>query len=165
MYHVGFSTGIYDISTHVWSPIRFTAFMCMTWVHFPGRDVPHAEEQPDQTAHRGGPRRGHQRPGGDHAQEDGNGKMFIFIFIRLNQAECCATYCLTCQANFIVPCVYNHCLTWPQLTNSCFRLNILSEHKISMSCFLPQDHDSRLSYADFEKAVRDENLLLEAFGT
>ncbi|KAM9415890.1 calaxin-like isoform 1-T2 [Salvelinus alpinus] len=27
------------------------------------------------------------------------------------------------------------------------------------------DHDSRLSYADFEKAVRDENLLLEAFGT
>ncbi|KAI4890260.1 hypothetical protein NFI96_014035 [Prochilodus magdalenae] len=27
------------------------------------------------------------------------------------------------------------------------------------------DHDSRLSYADFDKAVRDENLLLEAFGT
>ncbi|XP_062870213.1 calaxin [Trichomycterus rosablanca] len=26
------------------------------------------------------------------------------------------------------------------------------------------DHDSRLSYSDFEKAVRDENLLLEAFG-
>lgn len=34
-----------------------------------------------------------------------------------------------------------------------------------MSCFLPQDHDSRLSYADLEKDVRDENLLLEAFGT
>ncbi|GAA6103428.1 EF-hand calcium-binding domain-containing protein 1 [Tachysurus ichikawai] len=27
------------------------------------------------------------------------------------------------------------------------------------------DHDSRLSYSDFEKAVRDENLLLEAFGS
>ncbi|XP_026867902.1 EF-hand calcium-binding domain-containing protein 1 [Electrophorus electricus] len=27
------------------------------------------------------------------------------------------------------------------------------------------DHDSRLSCDDFEKAVRDENLLLEAFGT
>ncbi|XP_053570018.1 calaxin isoform X1 [Bombina bombina] len=26
------------------------------------------------------------------------------------------------------------------------------------------DHDSKLSYADFEKAVREENLLLEAFG-
>ncbi|XP_063308513.1 calaxin [Pelobates fuscus] len=26
------------------------------------------------------------------------------------------------------------------------------------------DHDSKLSYTDFEKAVRDENLLLEAFG-
>lgn len=35
-----------------------------------------------------------------------------------------------------------------------------------MSCFhQDHDHDSRLSYADFEKAVRDENLLLEAFGT
>ncbi|NP_001134443.1 calaxin [Salmo salar] len=30
---------------------------------------------------------------------------------------------------------------------------------------MDHDHDSRLSYADFEKAVRDENLLLEAFGT
>ncbi|XP_007259852.3 calaxin [Astyanax mexicanus] len=27
------------------------------------------------------------------------------------------------------------------------------------------DHDSRLSYSDFEKSVREENLLLEAFGT
>ncbi|KAF4073852.1 hypothetical protein AMELA_G00248030 [Ameiurus melas] len=27
------------------------------------------------------------------------------------------------------------------------------------------DHDSRLSYSDFENAVRDENLLLEAFGS
>ncbi|KAL0961897.1 hypothetical protein UPYG_G00333100 [Umbra pygmaea] len=27
------------------------------------------------------------------------------------------------------------------------------------------DHDGKLSYADFEKAVNDENLLLEAFGT
>uniref|UniRef100_A0A674E6U1 Calaxin n=1 Tax=Salmo trutta TaxID=8032 RepID=A0A674E6U1_SALTR len=27
------------------------------------------------------------------------------------------------------------------------------------------DHDSRLSYADLEKDVRDENLLLDAFGT
>ncbi|XP_020640895.3 calaxin isoform X2 [Pogona vitticeps] len=26
------------------------------------------------------------------------------------------------------------------------------------------DHDGKLSYADFEKAVKDENLLLEAFG-
>ncbi|XP_053323619.1 calaxin [Spea bombifrons] len=26
------------------------------------------------------------------------------------------------------------------------------------------DHDSKLSYSDFDKAVRDENLLLEAFG-
>uniref|UniRef100_A0A8C5Q6U0 EF-hand domain-containing protein n=1 Tax=Leptobrachium leishanense TaxID=445787 RepID=A0A8C5Q6U0_9ANUR len=26
------------------------------------------------------------------------------------------------------------------------------------------DHDSKLSYTDFDKAVRDENLLLEAFG-
>ncbi|XP_048366335.1 calaxin isoform X3 [Sphaerodactylus townsendi] len=26
------------------------------------------------------------------------------------------------------------------------------------------DHDGKLSYTDFEKAVRDENLLLEAFG-
>ncbi|XP_042328609.1 EF-hand calcium-binding domain-containing protein 1 isoform X3 [Sceloporus undulatus] len=26
------------------------------------------------------------------------------------------------------------------------------------------DHDGKLSYVDFEKAVRDENLLLEAFG-
>uniref|UniRef100_A0A8D0C5S0 Calaxin n=1 Tax=Salvator merianae TaxID=96440 RepID=A0A8D0C5S0_SALMN len=26
------------------------------------------------------------------------------------------------------------------------------------------DHDGKLSYSDFEKAVRDENLLLEAFG-
>ncbi|XP_066571567.1 calaxin isoform X2 [Amia ocellicauda] len=30
---------------------------------------------------------------------------------------------------------------------------------------MDHDHDSRLSFADFEKAVRDENLLLEAFGT
>nr|XP_015213589.1 PREDICTED: EF-hand calcium-binding domain-containing protein 1 isoform X3 [Lepisosteus oculatus] len=29
---------------------------------------------------------------------------------------------------------------------------------------MDHDHDSRLSYTDFEKAVRDENLLLEAFG-
>ncbi|KAM4597606.1 calaxin-like [Polymixia lowei] len=29
---------------------------------------------------------------------------------------------------------------------------------------MDHDHDSRLSYADFEKAVREENLLLEAFG-
>ncbi|XP_029919612.1 calaxin [Myripristis murdjan] len=27
------------------------------------------------------------------------------------------------------------------------------------------DHDGRLSYADFERAVREENLLLEAFGS
>lgn len=27
------------------------------------------------------------------------------------------------------------------------------------------DHDGRLSFADFEKSVREENLLLEAFGT
>lgn len=27
------------------------------------------------------------------------------------------------------------------------------------------DHDSRLSYSDFERAVRNENLLLEAFGS
>ncbi|NP_001089695.1 EF-hand calcium-binding domain-containing protein 1 [Xenopus laevis] len=27
------------------------------------------------------------------------------------------------------------------------------------------DHDSKLSYTDFEKAVQEENLLLEAFGT
>uniref|UniRef100_A0A3B1J7I9 Calaxin n=1 Tax=Astyanax mexicanus TaxID=7994 RepID=A0A3B1J7I9_ASTMX len=27
------------------------------------------------------------------------------------------------------------------------------------------DHDSRLSYSEFEKSVREENLLLEAFGT
>ncbi|KAG7317146.1 hypothetical protein KOW79_019444 [Hemibagrus wyckioides] len=27
------------------------------------------------------------------------------------------------------------------------------------------DHDGRLSYSDFEKAVREENLLLEAFGS
>ncbi|RLW11361.1 hypothetical protein DV515_00001517 [Chloebia gouldiae] len=26
------------------------------------------------------------------------------------------------------------------------------------------DHDGKLSFTDFEKAVRDENLLLEAFG-
>ncbi|KAM3843373.1 calaxin-like [Diretmus argenteus] len=30
---------------------------------------------------------------------------------------------------------------------------------------MDHDHDGRLSYADFEKAVREENLLLEAFGT
>ncbi|CAI9580751.1 unnamed protein product [Staurois parvus] len=30
---------------------------------------------------------------------------------------------------------------------------------------MDHDHDSKLSYADFEKAVREENLLLEAFGT
>ncbi|KAK6491431.1 EF-hand calcium-binding domain-containing protein 1 isoform X1 [Huso huso] len=29
---------------------------------------------------------------------------------------------------------------------------------------MDHDHDSRLSYADFEKAVKEENLLLEAFG-
>uniref|UniRef100_A0A8D0G5V5 Calaxin n=1 Tax=Sphenodon punctatus TaxID=8508 RepID=A0A8D0G5V5_SPHPU len=29
---------------------------------------------------------------------------------------------------------------------------------------MDHDHDGKLSYADFEKAVRDENLLLEAFG-
>ncbi|KAK1880207.1 EF-hand calcium-binding domain containing protein 1 [Dissostichus eleginoides] len=27
------------------------------------------------------------------------------------------------------------------------------------------DHDGRLSFTDFEKSVREENLLLEAFGT
>lgn len=27
------------------------------------------------------------------------------------------------------------------------------------------DHDGRLSFADFEKSVKEENLLLEAFGT
>ncbi|KAJ8403119.1 hypothetical protein AAFF_G00360350 [Aldrovandia affinis] len=30
---------------------------------------------------------------------------------------------------------------------------------------MDHDHDGRLSYTDFEKAVREENLLLEAFGT
>ncbi|XP_029023143.1 calaxin isoform X2 [Betta splendens] len=30
---------------------------------------------------------------------------------------------------------------------------------------MDHDHDGRLSFSDFEKAVRDENLLLEAFGT
>uniref|UniRef100_UPI0037E7D393 calaxin n=1 Tax=Semicossyphus pulcher TaxID=241346 RepID=UPI0037E7D393 len=30
---------------------------------------------------------------------------------------------------------------------------------------MDHDHDCRLSFADFEKAVREENLLLEAFGT
>ncbi|XP_024920933.1 peroxisome biogenesis factor 1 isoform X3 [Cynoglossus semilaevis] len=30
---------------------------------------------------------------------------------------------------------------------------------------MDHDHDGRLSFADFEKAVKDENLLLEAFGT
>ncbi|XP_068603379.1 calaxin [Brachionichthys hirsutus] len=30
---------------------------------------------------------------------------------------------------------------------------------------MDHDHDGRLSFADFEKAVREENLLLEAFGT
>ncbi|KAG7261433.1 hypothetical protein CRUP_015570 [Coryphaenoides rupestris] len=29
---------------------------------------------------------------------------------------------------------------------------------------MDQDHDGRLSFSDFEKAVKDENLLLEAFG-
>ncbi|NXS54286.1 EFCB1 protein, partial [Brachypteracias leptosomus] len=29
---------------------------------------------------------------------------------------------------------------------------------------MDHDHDGRLSFTDFEKAVRDENLLLEAFG-
>ncbi|XP_043923610.1 EF-hand calcium-binding domain-containing protein 1 [Protopterus annectens] len=29
---------------------------------------------------------------------------------------------------------------------------------------MDHDHDGRLSYTDFDKAVRDENLLLEAFG-
>ncbi|KAM5157593.1 calaxin [Mantella aurantiaca] len=29
---------------------------------------------------------------------------------------------------------------------------------------MDHDHDSKLSYADFERAVREENLLLEAFG-
>ncbi|XP_073319337.1 calaxin [Pagrus major] len=29
---------------------------------------------------------------------------------------------------------------------------------------MDRDHDGRLSFADFEKAVREENLLLEAFG-
>ncbi|XP_072139224.1 calaxin [Mobula birostris] len=29
---------------------------------------------------------------------------------------------------------------------------------------LDYDHDNKVSYADFEKAVKDENLLLEAFG-
>ncbi|XP_027141849.1 calaxin [Larimichthys crocea] len=30
---------------------------------------------------------------------------------------------------------------------------------------MDQDHDGRISFEDFEKAVREENLLLEAFGT
>ncbi|XP_018587420.1 EF-hand calcium-binding domain-containing protein 1-like isoform X5 [Scleropages formosus] len=30
---------------------------------------------------------------------------------------------------------------------------------------MDHDHDSQLSYADFERAVKDESLLLEAFGT
>ncbi|XP_059206063.1 calaxin [Centropristis striata] len=30
---------------------------------------------------------------------------------------------------------------------------------------MDHDHDGRLSFSDFEKAVREENLLLEAFGT
>ncbi|XP_042362554.1 EF-hand calcium-binding domain-containing protein 1 [Plectropomus leopardus] len=30
---------------------------------------------------------------------------------------------------------------------------------------MDHDHDGRLSFTDFEKAVREENLLLEAFGT
>lgn len=30
---------------------------------------------------------------------------------------------------------------------------------------MDHDHDGRLSFADFEKSVREENLLLEAFGT
>lgn len=29
---------------------------------------------------------------------------------------------------------------------------------------MDHDHDGKLSFTDFEKAVRDENLLLEAFG-
>lgn len=35
-----------------------------------------------------------------------------------------------------------------------------------MCCYLQDhDHDGRLSFTDFEKAVREEDLLLEAFGT
>lgn len=38
--------------------------------------------------------------------------------------------------------------------------------KNELSFFPPQDqdHDGRLSFSDFEKAVKEENLLLEAFG-
>lgn len=38
---------------------------------------------------------------------------------------------------------------------------------LTASFFHPQDkdHDGRLSFSDFEKAVGHENLLLEAFGT
>ena len=36
---------------------------------------------------------------------------------------------------------------------------------MSFSCAQDPDHDGRLSFIDFETAVKEENLLLEAFGT
>lgn len=40
--------------------------------------------------------------------------------------------------------------------------NIYSTNDVDVQDY---DHDSRLSYSDFEKAVKEENLLLEAFGS
>lgn len=45
-------------------------------------------------------------------------------------------------------------------------LAIKQRKQNNMSSILQDhDHDGRLSFTDFEKSVKEENLLLEAFGT
>ncbi|NWH81233.1 EFCB1 protein, partial [Piaya cayana] len=53
-----------------------------------------------------------------------------------------------------------------QLLKNCFRHSSEEDPNEAVKDLIDidYDHDGRLSFTDFEKAVRDENLLLEAFG-
>nr|XP_019945971.1 PREDICTED: EF-hand calcium-binding domain-containing protein 1-like [Paralichthys olivaceus] len=42
--------------------------------------------------------------------------------------------------------------------------SMIMDEVLSFILFNDHDHDGRLSFDDFEKSVREENLLLEAFG-
>lgn len=138
-------------------------------LHLKGRDVSHAEEQPDQAADRGGPWWRYKRPGGDHTQEDGK-EMVAAKTPMFHWCNCIfpiqnlkTSLMLMILCNFIICCpFYIYILFYYPLYKS------LVDHKpYCQCCFHSQDndHDGRLSFSDFEKAVRDENLLLEAFGT
>lgn len=60
-----------NISLFAWLRLFSCVRLERRQLHLQRGDVSHAEKQPHQTAHRGGPWRGNQRPGGDHTQEDG----------------------------------------------------------------------------------------------